>query len=105
MKLKNFLGMPKTSIENFLKHRGFVYIFNYDNNNYIWYNSIGINSPNIYKLGIYCDLKNCKITIRQVFGINEYKSTDINIPTDLIEDDNWVGFIKWLDEACEPYFY
>ena len=104
MKLRNFLGMPETRIEDLLRRRGFVYIFNYDNNNYIWYRSIEVNSINICELKIYCDLKNYKIIIDQAFLNNEHKSSDINIPTDLINDDNWVGFIDWLDETCKPYF-
>lgn len=108
MKLRNFLGMPETMIENILRVKGFCYAVN-DSYNYGWTKLIHVGGEYVWEVTVHCDLNNCELSLNRTIYQKSTKDFShdqikINIPKELIEEDSPYKFIDWLDETCEPYF-
>lgn len=107
MKLKNFLGVPESAIEIYLKNCRFTYYRNYG-----WERIITVMHNNIYKVYICCNLNKYELKIRQIIHIKDNKDNSkyidniintIEIPKELVEKDEPFKFMDWLDKVCEPY--
>ena len=108
MKLRNFLGMPETMIENILRVKGFCYAVN-DSYNYGWTKLIHVGGEYVWEVTVHCDLNNYELSLNRTIYQKSTKDFShdqikINIPKELIEEDSPYKFIDWLDETCEPYF-
>lgn len=108
MKLKNFLDMPETMIENILRSKGFCYAAN-DSYNYGWTKLIHVGGEYVWEVTVHCDLNNCELSLNRTICQKSTKDFShdhikINIPNELIKEDSPFKFIDWLDETCEPYF-
>ena len=108
MKLRNFLGMPETMIENILRVKGFCYAVN-DSYNYGWTKLIHVGGEYVWEVTVHCDLNNYELSLNRTIYQKSTKDFShdqikINIPKELIEEYSPYKFIDWLDETCEPYF-
>lgn len=109
MKLKNFLGIADSNIVRFLIDNKFFYCTD-DNYNYVRRKEVYVGGEHVWSAIISIDLDNYKLDISRSFVndlenyINEDKYIEIDIPKELIDEDDYIKFIDWLDETCEPYF-